>query len=241
VKGPKTEAGRRTIALDRETVDAFMAHRQLVGDHGYVFTTPGGSRGPGGPLARSNFWRVGNRALTDAKLHTLWQEYGGLHFHDLRHTHATWLLARRVPLIAVANRLGHANPVITMMVYAHVDRLVERGELTAEDLGLEGDDRPITQKMPVAHGGCRWSCLPRTLGGGRRRRPLGEEGAELLLGEPPHALADLHRAEQALVLVDPAHRDLEPLGDLLGSKVGGHHRKPASSGAGWASALAGGL
>ena len=151
VKGPKTEAGKRTIALDQETVDAFMAHRQLVGDDvcgdgGYVFTTPGGSRGPGGPLARSNFWRVWNRALKDAKLHTLWQEHGGLHFHDLRHTHATWLLARRVPLIAVANRLGHANPVITMMVYAHVDRLVERGELTADDLGLEGDDRPNTQK-----------------------------------------------------------------------------------------------
>jgi integrase len=68
------------------------------------------------------------------------------HNHDLRHTHATWLLARRVPLIAVAHRLGHANPVITMMVYAHVDRLVERGELTADDLGLEGDDRPNTQE-----------------------------------------------------------------------------------------------
>ena len=39
-------------------------------------------------------------------------------------------------MIAVSNRLGHANPVITMMVYAHVDRLVERGELTAEELGL---------------------------------------------------------------------------------------------------------
>jgi len=40
VKGPKTEAGRRTIALDQETVDAFLAHRQLVGDAEYVFTSP---------------------------------------------------------------------------------------------------------------------------------------------------------------------------------------------------------
>jgi hypothetical protein len=53
------------------------------------------------------------------------------------HAGNTWLLARRVPLVAVANRLGHANPVITMMVYAHVDRLVEHGELTAEELGLD--------------------------------------------------------------------------------------------------------
>jgi integrase len=139
VKGPKTEAGRRTIALDQETVDALVAHRELVGGQGWeqVFTTPGGSRGPGGPLARNNFWRVWNRALRDARLASRWPEHGGLHFHDLRHTHATWLLARRVPLVAVANRPGHANLVITMMVYAHVDRLVERGELTAEELGLD--------------------------------------------------------------------------------------------------------
>src|SRR6266545_865884 len=142
VKGPKTEAGRRTIALDQETVDALVAHRELVGGQGweFVFTTPGGSQGPGGPRARNNFWRVWNRALREAKLARMWQEYRGLHFHDLRHTHATWLLARRVPLVAVANRLGHANPVITMMVYAHVDRLVERGELTADELGLEGTE-----------------------------------------------------------------------------------------------------
>ncbi|HZD70784.1 MAG TPA: site-specific integrase [Actinomycetes bacterium] len=138
MKGPKTEASRRTIALDQETVDALLAHRELVGGQGWehVFTTPGGSQGPGGPLARNNFWRVWNRALAKANLARLWPEHGGLHFHDLRHTHATWLLARRVPLVAVANRLGHADPVITMMVYAHIDRLLERGELTAEELGL---------------------------------------------------------------------------------------------------------
>jgi integrase len=59
-------------------------------------------------------------------------EHGGLRFHDLRHTHATWLLALRVPMIAVSNRLGHTNPVI-MMVYAHVDKQVDRGLLTLED------------------------------------------------------------------------------------------------------------
>jgi len=80
--------------------------------------------------------RVWKRALVKAELAHLWPEYGGLHFHDLRHTHATWLIARRVPMIAVAGRLGHANPVVTMMVYAHVDKLVDRGLLTADELGL---------------------------------------------------------------------------------------------------------
>jgi integrase len=137
-KGPKTEAGKRVIALDQETIHAFLAHRELVGGGAYdrMFTSPGGSRGPAGTLANNNFARVWKRALVKAELAHLWPEYGGLHFHDLRHTHATWLIARRVPMIAVAGRLGHANAVVTMMVYAHVDKLVDRGLLTADELGL---------------------------------------------------------------------------------------------------------
>jgi len=123
-KGPKTEAGRRTIALDQESCDTFRDHWERFGDKdtGLVFTTPGGPRGAGGALAANNFRRVWRRALEQAGLEGGWPEYGGLHFHDLRHSHATWLLALRVPMIAVSNRLGHANPVITMMVYAHVDK-----------------------------------------------------------------------------------------------------------------------
>ncbi len=142
IKGPKTQAGRRTIALDHETCAILRQHRQDFADElsGLVFTTPGGARGPGGALAANNFRRVWKRTLEQAGLDKGWPEYGGLHFHDLRHSHATWLLALRVPMIAVSARLGHANPVITMMTYAHVDRQVDRGLLTAEDLGLATSD-----------------------------------------------------------------------------------------------------
>ncbi|TMR38836.1 hypothetical protein ETD85_03185 [Nonomuraea zeae] len=40
--------------------------------------------------------------------------------HDLRHTHATILIAGGKPLKMVAERLGHADPAITLRVYAHV-------------------------------------------------------------------------------------------------------------------------
>jgi integrase len=40
--------------------------------------------------------------------------------HDLRHSHATILLTAREPVHVVSQRLGHASPVITMTVYAHV-------------------------------------------------------------------------------------------------------------------------
>ena len=43
-----------------------------------------------------------------------------IRLHDLRHTHATLLLAKGVPVKVVSERLGHASPTITLTVYAHV-------------------------------------------------------------------------------------------------------------------------
>ncbi len=45
--------------------------------------------------------------------------------HDLRHIHATTLLLSGVPVHVVASRLGHADPAITLRVYAHVIRTAE--------------------------------------------------------------------------------------------------------------------
>jgi integrase len=43
-----------------------------------------------------------------------------IRFHDLRHTHASKLLRRGIPLKTVSQRLGHANPTVTLDIYAHV-------------------------------------------------------------------------------------------------------------------------
>ena len=40
-------------------------------------------------------------------------------FHDLRHTVASLLLSKGHSLKAVSQRLGHANPTMTLRVYAH--------------------------------------------------------------------------------------------------------------------------
>ena len=45
--------------------------------------------------------------------------------HDLRHPHATTLLLSGVPVHVVAARLGHADPAITLRVYAHMIRSAE--------------------------------------------------------------------------------------------------------------------
>ena len=41
-------------------------------------------------------------------------------FHDLRHTHATHLLAAGANLKAVSARQGHSSPAFTVQVYGHV-------------------------------------------------------------------------------------------------------------------------
>jgi integrase len=51
--------------------------------------------------------RLKKAKITDASL------------HSLRHSHASNLISRGVPLPAVAARLGHADPAITARVYSH--------------------------------------------------------------------------------------------------------------------------
>ena len=43
-----------------------------------------------------------------------------IRFHDLRHSYASWLIHRKVPVPTVSWLLGHASPDITLKIYAHV-------------------------------------------------------------------------------------------------------------------------
>jgi integrase len=47
------------------------------------------------------------------------QAAGGLHFHDLRHTHKTWLIEDDVPEVAQCKRMGHKLGEVRG-IYSHV-------------------------------------------------------------------------------------------------------------------------
>ena len=54
----------------------------------------------------------------------------GMHFHDLRHTHKTWLIEDDIPEVAQAKRLGHRLPRVRG-IYSHVtpamnQRIIDR-------------------------------------------------------------------------------------------------------------------
>ena len=56
-----------------------------------------------------------------------------IRLHDLRHIHATLLLQAGIPVHVVAAQLGHADPAITLRVYAHVlrDQAIEVAQIFA--------------------------------------------------------------------------------------------------------------
>ena len=115
----KTHAARR-IALDPETLAALQRRRKRAEalarecrcelDPGaFVFSaTPDGSAPRHPDTVTTSFHRLCRRlGLASVRL------------HDLRHLHATQLLAAGVPVHTVGGRLGHANAATTLIVYAH--------------------------------------------------------------------------------------------------------------------------
>ncbi len=43
-----------------------------------------------------------------------------IRLHDLRHSHASWLLNQNLPIIVISKRLGHKNPSTTLRIYSHL-------------------------------------------------------------------------------------------------------------------------
>jgi integrase len=60
------------------------------------------------------------------------QAPGKLTLHSLRYTFASMLIARRLGVVFVSRQLGHANPSITLGVYAHLYARADHAE-TARD------------------------------------------------------------------------------------------------------------
>lgn len=109
---PKTPRSRRTITLDPEVVDALLPH--VAGKTGAELVFPG--RG-GGRYRHANFYRVWQPAIAKARKEGLEKSP---RLHDLRHSHASWLIAAGVPLVAIQRRLGHESITTTIDLYGHL-------------------------------------------------------------------------------------------------------------------------
>lgn len=116
---PKTDKGRRQIALSPSTILVLKEHREAqdkqkkalgltVLEDALVFT-----RADGRPM------------LPDSVTHA-WKKLSGrtglkgIRLHDARHTHASLMLKQGVHPKVVQERLGHASIQVTLDTYSHV-------------------------------------------------------------------------------------------------------------------------
>jgi integrase len=136
-----TTKAKRTyrIALDAGTLAVLDSHRTRCADNAaacgvklsesaYVFSNEVDGRVPWRPDATSHrFVRVCAKAGLD-----------GVRLHDLRHYVATRMLSPGADVRTVAGRLGHANPSVTLNVYAQF--LPQSDRRAAENLAALLDE-----------------------------------------------------------------------------------------------------
>lgn len=108
VSTPKSKRGRRTIRLPKTAQDALSRHIEQNKPATYIFTTSTGN-----PLSASHFIRDYWRPLTERAD----VEYRC--FHTCRHTVASTLLGKNLPIPAIARYLGH-TPQVLLSTYSHL-------------------------------------------------------------------------------------------------------------------------
>lgn len=120
---PKSDAGRRTVALPPPllpVLEGHLASFAQTGVNGLVFCGPKGA-----VLRRSNFstkWSKARRAVGMEELH----------FHDLRHTANTLAAATGASTRELMHRMGHSSSAAALR-YQHATR--DRDQAIAKALG----------------------------------------------------------------------------------------------------------
>ena len=113
----KNDSSERHISLDKKTYEYLKPYI----DDGSPFVF-GGIRS----LPISNVQREFARAIEESGVKKI-------RIHDLRHSHASLLIANGVPIVAVSRRLGHANINITLATYTHLLQKSEDEMMSAID------------------------------------------------------------------------------------------------------------
>lgn len=123
LRKPKTEKSIRTISINPKIMNELNKHKLIKntdrleanelwegGKYFFVFSSAFG---------KPFFPTVPSRYFTRLLKRTGFKK---IRFHDLRHTHVTYLINKGATLNDISKRLGHSSIAITYDVYGHLDR-----------------------------------------------------------------------------------------------------------------------
>jgi integrase len=132
----KTEESHRAIDIPQQLIRrllALVAARGALFDPGALVFASRNGTGLERKVAREALKRACNAAKIPSPEPTL---------HDLRHSHASMLIAMDVSVVDVQRRLGHRKPDTTLRVYAHEWKYREaRRSQIGQQLGRLFDER----------------------------------------------------------------------------------------------------
>jgi len=131
VGDPKSEAGRRTVAIPPHLQPVLDRHlRQHTGAGGDALLFPARHGGHLAPTSLQSFWHPARAAACREDLR----------FHDLRHTGATLAAATGATLADLMARLGHSTPSAALR-YQHA--VADRDRAIAEALSGFADAKVV--------------------------------------------------------------------------------------------------
>ncbi len=140
---PKTKRARRTVSLPDDLVDVLLPLVAGKAPDALLFTNTVGSQ-----LSSSRFWTTTWTPALDAACSP--RQADGKpdadaprltkrpRVHDLRHTHASWMIAAGTDLFVLQRRLGHESITTTTETYAHLLPDQQRAAADAAGRALGG-------------------------------------------------------------------------------------------------------
>ena len=116
---PKTKTGKRSISLPSFLVDVLRDHRKKLLERQLQLGEGWENRDLVFPDLHGGYFNPG---YLDKLFARLLRDAGvpHMHFHDLRHSAATILLAMGVNIKVIQELLGHSDIAITLRVYGHL-------------------------------------------------------------------------------------------------------------------------
>ena len=112
ITSPKTSSSNRKVLLDDKLKNELLQYKKYCetkihfDEKWFIF-------GDLTPLSPTTIERHKNNYCDKA-------EVKKIRIHDFRHSHASLLISRGVPITVVQTRLGHSDPSITLQIYSHM-------------------------------------------------------------------------------------------------------------------------